>query len=55
MTFGDAYICNAFRCREACRDEGFSPKRPFSTEADVKIEHGGVLTCSSFCCWTLQV
>ena len=41
-TFGVGYFCNAFWCRETCRDEPFSAKRPFSTGFDVETEHGGV-------------
>ena len=41
LTFGAHYICNASLCRETCRDEPFSAKRPFSTGVDVETEHGG--------------
>ena len=66
VTFGAVYICNAFQCRENCRDKPL----PLSDEncrdepcsASVvdrsrcrKSEHGGVSACDSFCRWEVQV
>ena len=66
VTFGAVYICNAFQCRENCRDKPL----PLSDEncrdepcsASVvdksrsrKSEHGGVSACDSFCRWVVQI
>ena len=55
VTFGAGYICNAFQCRENCRDKPFSAQRPLSNEADVEKRTWRCLCMRQFCRWVVQV